>query len=70
MTDLKLQYKLESIPIIKEAILEGKNKSDYDQQLLIRSKFPFKVHNLIAVKIWESEVKRLRNEFYKHKKFI
>lgn len=70
MNDLKLQYKLQSIPIIKEKILEGKNLDDMAQQLLIRSAFPFKVSNLVAVKVWEAEVRRLRNEFYKHRKFL
>lgn len=70
MGDLKLQYRLTSIPLIKQGILDGRNKPDVEQQLIIRALFPFKIHNLIAVKIWEAEVRRLRNEFYKHKKFL
>ena len=70
MTALQLQYRHESIPLIKQAILDSKNLLDYEQQLAIRAVYPFKVHNLVALKIWNTEVVRLRNEFYKHRKFL
>lgn len=70
LSNIQLQYRNESIPLIKQAILDSKNLPDYEQQLAIRSKFPFKVHNLIAVKVWETEVRRLRLEFYKNRKFL
>lgn len=68
--DLKLTYRLASIVIIKQAILDNKNKSDIEQQLAIRALYPYHVSNLVAIKVWEAEVVRLRNEFYKYKKFI
>lgn len=70
MTALQLQYRHESIPLIKQAILDSKNMNDYEQQVTIRKAFPFKVHNLVAIKVWNTEVTRLRNEFYKHRKFL
>lgn len=68
--DLKLTYRIASIPIIKQAILDNKNKSDIEQQLAIRALYPYHISNQVANVIWEAEVVRLRNEFYKHRKFL
>lgn len=70
MTDSKLHYQLESIKIIKQIIIDTKNKSDIEQQLSIRGGYPWHLSNLVAIKIYEAETRRLRNEFYKHKKFL
>lgn len=70
MTPLQTQYLFEARPIIKAIIVEYANNPDNTAvAFAIRKSFPWSVSNLVAVKVWEAEVVKLRLHFYKYRNF-
>lgn len=65
------EMRVTAITIIKKVIIDTINKPDYDVICSIDDKIPLYFKRLApAMKIWRQETSRLRNEFYKNRKFV